>query len=31
MAYRPQVKTKSGMVDLDLYVNPDNFNDGTNG
>lgn len=29
MAYRPQVKTKSGMVDLDLYVNPDNFNDGT--
>lgn len=29
MAYRPQVKTKSGMVDLDLYVNPDNFNDDT--
>lgn len=29
MAYKPQVKTKAGMVDLDLYVNPDNFNDST--
>ena len=27
--YKPQVKTKDGMVDLDLYVNPDNFNDST--
>ena len=29
MSYKPQVKTKDGMVDLDLYVNPDNFNDST--
>lgn len=27
MPYKPQIKTKDGMVDLDLYVNPDNFND----
>ena len=29
MSYKLQVKTSSGMVDLDLYVNPDNFNDST--
>lgn len=29
MSYKPQIKTKDGMIDIDLYVNPDDFNDGT--